>query len=114
MSEECDNKENKNGFSNVEFNIAMAELCNYPWLTVGDGIKVTIPPLRGFSEWNPYNDLNQLMPLAFEQEVDTKSTASGTWLVESLTDSHFISTNGKDPIQAIRECLWLIASMRSE
>jgi hypothetical protein len=57
-----------------------------------------------------YNDLNQLMPLAWKNKVNVYMFAS-KWIAgtpDTEIDIKAYESNNKDPIQAIRDCLWSI------
>lgn len=57
----------------------------------------------------PHNDLNQLMPLVFKYDIEVtryiKPDLKGKWWKAEAIKAAYI---GKDPIQAIRDCLWRI------
>lgn len=87
-------------FKEIEFNRRMSELDCHP--AVND---VTMP-------WpDYYNDLNQLMPLAWKYKLDVylEDTKDGT-VPEWWCSSFYGSTKVRKmhPIQAIRDCLWTI------
>ena len=85
-----------------EFNLAMAELDKLMIyehkgkIFMNDGISM--------DEYSPYNNLNQLMPLAWKHNVDIRRLSSGEWLVYSCLDTSKDAVN-KDPIESIRQCL---------
>ena len=100
-------------FTESEFNKAMTEFegrtvyenSNGYYYHKFDGGHAFHLPLLGY-----YNDLNQLMPLAWKNEVNVVLFAD-SWFAstnDTLDDEPNNQSINKDPIQAIRECLWLI------
>jgi len=71
------------------------------------------PTKNGIVKFDPYNDLNQLMPLVWKHELDTIKY-DGDWLVDKQATANVFPTQSeglnKDPLQAIRDCLFTIWS----
>jgi len=86
-------------FTESEFNKAMAEL---------EGHKV-YENSNGYY----YNDLNQLMPLAWKHKLDLDyHVSTDSWRCESKSGEHY--SDNKNPITAVRYCLWLIHKENSK
>ena len=106
-------------FTESEFNLAMAEmegvkvefddiLENFQF---NDILKTPDQDFNIMSAWEPYSDLNQLMPIAWKHKIEGFE-ANGEWVYgvpnnpnSSDYDLHSVS---KDPVEAIRQCLWQI------
>jgi len=103
-------------YTENQFNQAMAELAGIPHRVVNGRVFVD-GPFDSSDEYMAFSDLNIIIPLAWkcgidlDQELD-KSWSAKAYLSESdiMHGVHDIVRD--DPIQAVRDCLWLIAQER--
>lgn len=98
-------------FTEQEFNLAMAELFCGDENYVEHYGEILLDP-SGSLVWdvvfNPYSDLNQLMPIAWKYYITVvfHGTPDGcNWRAEDLNG---IYRREATPVEAIRQCLWQI------
>jgi len=89
-------------FSEIEFNRRMSELDSHP--AVNDQ----------FMPWpDYYNDLNQLMPIAWKYNIQLLKSRDGfqgeVTVCKGGGEKEIHLTTVMEPVEAIRKCLWQIA-----
>ena len=96
-------------FTEQEFNLAMAELVEADTFLNKETGKLCYP--LSDLEFDPYTNLNQLMPIAWEYGIFMQPFGldiyEAIYFDDGISDD-WIEGIDKDPVEAIRQCLWMV------
>ena len=86
-----------------DFNKAMAELDGLEHYIGNTCVMAVQEDETQHTKYDPYFDLNQLMPLAWKYGVSLLQAVSGNY--SAFNDIEYEIKSQADPIEAVRQCL---------